>query len=144
MKFYPSHFSLWHFIWNGCFNSYFATQQLHCISFLNRYNFMTNSALSSQQSALWWYLTQDYLKLPSCTNTYLEINLCPWIPYSVGKENGFPSVVTALEIDTQVLRHNVGLTTLMDSPFPGLVKTVFKKHFGKITWCLSMCHFTKS
>lgn len=33
---------------------------------------MTNSALSSQQSALRWYLTQDYLELPSRTNTYLE------------------------------------------------------------------------
>lgn len=72
MKFYPSKFGLCHFIWNGGFNSYFATQQLHCISFHTRYNLMTNSALSSQQSALRWYLTQDYLKLPSCTNTYIE------------------------------------------------------------------------
>lgn len=72
MKFYPSKFGLWHFIWNGGFNSYFATHQLHCIFFCTGYNLMTNSALSSQQSALWWYLTQDYLKLPSCINTYLE------------------------------------------------------------------------
>lgn len=72
MKFYPSNFSLWHFIWNGCFNSYFATHQLHCISFRIGYNLMTNSALSSQQSALRWYLTQDYLELPSRTNIYLE------------------------------------------------------------------------
>lgn len=71
MKFYSSNFSLWIFIWNGCFNSYFATQQLHCISFGTGYNLMTNSALSSQQSAF-VYLTKDYLKLPSCTNTYLE------------------------------------------------------------------------
>lgn len=47
VKFYHSNFSLQHFIWNGCFNSYSATRQLHCISFCIGYDFTTNLVSSS-------------------------------------------------------------------------------------------------
>lgn len=41
-KFYHSNFGLRYFIRNGCFNSYFTTHQLHCVSFHIGYDFTTN------------------------------------------------------------------------------------------------------
>lgn len=42
MKCYHSNFGLRYFIRNGCFNSYFTTHQLHCVSFHIGYDFTTN------------------------------------------------------------------------------------------------------
>lgn len=151
-KFYQSNFSLWHFIQNGCFNSYFTTHELCCISFCIRYDFTTNSMLSSQQSALQLYLTQDHLKLSSCTNAYLEkgptlknlqFKQGKWlVKLSSSSVNGYPGLQAHCRVDYTVWLPftRAGANSLLYNPWT-LLQT---KHLEEIRGCFSMCYFMNS
>lgn len=99
MKFYQSNFSLWHFIWNGCFNTYSATHQFRYISFHIEYNFTTNSVFVNSSSlhcsgALHRIISNCP---PLGTHTWRKFLLLKI--YSLGKESGLPSFTAALVMD---------------------------------------------